>query len=398
MSTSISSAGAVLAHNNLAVAEGGLRILHVVPRIADQSSGPSVSVPSLCRAVSPLVGYVKLMALDPKPEHPIYPATHFPCVSFPFAHRLGVSPALRRSLLAAAVEADLIHNHSLWMMPNIYPWKAAKVGGCGLIVSPRGTMSDTALRRGRLRKWCMWRLGQRRVLADARCIHVTSIDELQFVRDAGFRNPIALIPNGVSCPELPSRNPTQQSRILLYLARIHPIKGVDLLLEAWKACSDEFPEWNLKIVGPLGSQYSNQMQKLGATLPRVSFVGELNGVAKAAAYTDADLYVLPSHSENFGISIAEALGHGVPAIVTKGAPWPGLTQRNCGWWIDVGLDPLVAGLREALSRPRNVLSDMGRNGHEWMREEFDWNVIGQKMATVYSWVCNNRSRPEFVYD
>ncbi|MCP4510172.1 MAG: glycosyltransferase, partial [Fuerstiella sp.] len=251
----------------------------------------------------------RLMALQPEPTEPIYNQTEFfPTGKLPFAYRLGVSNDMRRALHAAAKESDVIHTHSLWMMPNVYPEKAARGTSCAVVVSPRGTISRWALRRSRVRKWCVWRMGQKRLLDAANCIHATCHDELQDVRSLGLRNPVALVPNGVSCPVLPETpiHDQRSNRTVLFLARIHPKKGVDTLLRAWRAIESQFTDWNLKIAGPLGSDYSAQMIQLSSELQlkRVNFVGEVTGPEKAQTFFDSDLYVLPTHSENFGISVA----------------------------------------------------------------------------------------------
>ena len=132
-------------------------------------------------------------------------------------------------------------------------------------------------------------------------------------------------------------------------------------------------------------------------LTRIDFVGELIGEAKRRTWLDTDLYVLPTHSENFGISIAEALAHGVPAVVFHGAPWQGLNTRKAGWWIEPTPDALVETLRQAMNLPDMERESMGVNGRCWMQQAFDWNVIGRQMASVYNWLVHNGQQPDFVY-
>ena len=162
---------------------------------------------------------------------------------------------------------------------------------------------------------------------------------------------------------------------------------------------DQFPKWVLKIVGsddgyhdPSGylDQIKRQASDMG--LKRVSFVGPLFGDDKLQAYADADLYVLPSYSENFAVTVAEALSMETPSIVSKGAPWSGLEAHGAGWWIDIGVDPLVHCLHDALSRSPEDLAAMGRRGREWMQRDFSWSGIGEKMAETYRWLCDP-SRP-----
>ncbi len=98
------------------------------------------------------------------------------------------------------------------------------------------------------------------------------------------------------------------------------------------------------------------------------------------------------------MSVAEALACGTPAIVSKGAPWPGLTEHRAGWWIDIGLDPLVACLEEALARPTTEVAAMGMRGRHWMEVEYAWAHIGRQMAETYRWVTNGGSKPQWIVE
>jgi glycosyltransferase involved in cell wall biosynthesis len=125
----------------------------------------------------------------------------------------------------------------------------------------------------------------------------------------------------------------------------------------------------------------------------VSFSGPVYGEEKLALYHSAHLYVLPAHSENFAMTVAEALAAGTPAIVSRGAPWGGLAENDSGWWIDIGVDPLVACLEEALALPHARLAEMGENGRTWMAREFSWEVIGLQMKVFYEFLLGCAPRP-----
>ena len=378
------------------------RIVQVVPRIADQSSGPSQSVPGLSRALQDGGNEVDLFVLEPLPARTTFSrTTAFPCLRGGWLRRLGVSPKLKAALRAAARRADVIHTNSLWMMPSIYPRGAIEGTNCRLVVSPRGTLSEWSLNRARCRKKIIDWYGQGRSLRRADCIHVTSEAELQDVRRYGLRNPGAVVPNGLSCPDLVRPVASQRTghRRLLFLSRIHPKKGVDDLLHAWVRLEDEFPDWELQIAGPEEHSYAEKMKSLATTLrlSRVSFVGEVIGEAKSETFRAADLFVLPTHNENFGIAVAEALAHGVPVIVSTAAPWAGVEAEGCGWWFETSRSGLSGALRDALGRTSTELGDMGARGHEWVRREFAWEVIGDRMSRTYRWLCGRGDRPEFVH-
>lgn len=281
-------------------------------------------------------------------------------------------------------------------MPNIYPEAAVRGTSCKLVVSPRGTFAPWALKRFRIRKRIVNWIGQRRCVESADCLHATSMQEVSQIRDAGLSNPIVVVPNGVACPTVLPPQEDRDEKTLLFLARIHPTKGVDILLEAWSLVQSLFPDWKLKIAGPTDSKYAQQMIAKSTSTKRVQFCGMLTGQGKEQAFRTSDLYVLPTHSENFGISVAEALSYGVPAIVFQGAPWNGLEDRNAGWWVPLGTHSLADTLKTAMSCSSSQLHQMGRNGHQWMQQEFDWLAIGHRMAAVYEWLVNGGDRPSDI--
>jgi glycosyltransferase involved in cell wall biosynthesis len=302
--------------------------------------------------------------------------------------------------IASSIETpsiDLLHNHSLWMMPNVYPGWEGRRSNMPLVVSPRGTLSEWAFSSGSMIKKVFWPLLQRPALRATTCFHATANSEYEDIRRMGFRQPVAVIPNGIDIP-LPKQTNNSDKRTLLFLGRIHPIKGVDMLLEAWSIVSPRFLEWQLRIVGPDNGGYLVSMQNLTAELKlaRVEFSGPLYGEAKLKAYREAELLILPTHSENFGMTVAEALAAGTPAIVSKGAPWERLVSEGAGWWIDMGLDPLVASLENVLACPREALHAMGEKGRAWMQRDFSWTKIAQKTCETYQWILHGGDTPDWV--
>ena len=375
-----------------------MRVIHVVPRITEEASGPSYSVPRLCKSLIAAGVDVQLAVLGQAsgPDAPPYLKT-FP---FGFGPRsLGLSPCMRRWLdgEADSGRVQLIHSHGLWMMPNVYPAWASIRGRCCLMVSPRGTLSAWALGRSALKKKLFWHFLQARTLHAAGCFHATAENEFEDIRRHGFRQPVCIIPNGIDVP--PHEPKVKRSRRkLLYLGRIHPVKGVDILLRAWQQVEHRFPDWDLHVAGPDNGGHLAAMQALAAQmrLERVVFPGPLYGEQKLGAYRTASIFVLPTHSENFGVTVAEALATGTPAIVTRGAPWSGMERRGAGWWIDIGVDPLVACLEHALAISEAHLAEMGLIGREWMLQDYSWGQIGAQFSAVYQWLLEGGDTPRGV--
>lgn len=376
----------------------GMRVIHVVPAITEEASGPSYSVTRLCESLIATGTDVHLAALDwaRMPVQPEY------LRSFPLGwgpRRLGMSPRMLRWLeeQAASGRIDILHNHGLWMMPNVYPGRVCRNENCRLMVSPRGTLSRWAFGQNRLQKEIFWRLLQGPAVAAAACFHATAASEYEDIRRLGFRQPVCILPNGIDLPPFEEK-PDGGRRQLLFLGRIHPVKGVDILLRAWQAVAQRFPDWELHVAGPDNNSYLADMQALAAQLrlERIVFRGPLYGDDKRRAYAEASLFVLPTHSENFGMTVAEALAAGTPAIVTHGAPWAGLVEQGVGWWIEIGVDPLVACLEQALAATPERLREMGRAGHEWMNRDFSWEQIGVQFLETYRWVLDGGEPPPWV--
>jgi len=375
-----------------------IRILHVVPTLSQTADGVATFVRDLTETLIASGNNARVAALAwaPLRESPSYLGT-FPLGWGP--RRLGVSPQMRKRLKVEVdmKMVDIIHNHGLWMMPNVYAGNACRNSSCKLMVSPHGTMTPWAMSRNHFLKMIFWNFFQLRSLKEASCFHATSENEYQDIRKLGFNQPVCILPCGVNVSVLKQKR-SNERRQLLFLARIHPIKGVDILLQAWHLIENKFPDWDLCIAGPDNGGYLAEMQRLARNLnlERVKFQGPLYGDEKLKAYQNAELYVLPTHSENFGITVAEALAVGTPAIVTHGAPWSGLTETGSGWWIEVGVNSLVTCLEQALATSPKVLEEMGLAGHAWMKRDFSLQRISEQLFLTYRWLLIGGVSPPWV--
>lgn len=375
-----------------------MRLVHVVPHIDQEAAGPSYSVPRLCQSLSACGNEVELTCMAARGDIPGVTLDLHP--QWLVLGRFAISTSLARALWRKAAVVDVVHNHSLWSMVNVAAGWVVPGRGAKLVTSPRGTLSAWALSRSPGAKRVLWPL-QRRVLARADLLHATSDVEYQEIRAHGFTAPVAVVPNGIDLPELlPQHRRTDGSgmRTLLFLSRIHPTKGLDRLLHAWAQLQDRYPGWRLVIAGRGDAVHVQEVKALVNELDvqRVEFPGPLYGDAKTLAYWTADLFVLPTHSENFGMVVAEALAHGCPAVVSRGAPWPGLQTEGCGWWVANDAESLAAALDMAMQLPTDELAAMGLRGRAWMKRDFGWTAVGQKMDAAYRWLHKGGERPAWV--
>jgi len=168
------------------------------------------------------------------------------------------------------------------------------------------------------------------------------------------------------------------------------------LIAAWATLKPA--DWRLVIAGPdEGGHLAEVIEaaKSYGVLDAVDFVGEVEGAAKTSIYQSAHLFVLPTYSENFGVVVAEALSYGLPVITTRGAPWSDIETFGCGWWINIGKEPLVHALKQALGLTELQLQEMGSRGRIYA-ERYDWSDIAAKMTSVYSWILGGAIKPDCV--
>lgn len=376
-----------------------MKVLQIVPDIKKEASGPSYSVPALCYGLAQNGCDLTLHLLEPLPNKRFaFPIVTYPWHDFP-TKRLGRSPEMLWALKAECKTADVIHNHSFWMMPNIYPAWASRGTKCKLVNQPRGTLSAWALENSKWRKRIIGWYGQYAAMRATDMWVATSEEEYADIRQLGYRQPVVVLPNGIDLPQMEACGKTPRRR-MFFLSRIHPKKNLEMLIRCWAQLEGRFPDWDLSIVGPdKDNPYADEIKELVRKLGcrRVAFEGELNGEAKYQFMAESECEVLPTHSENFGMVVAESLACGTPVICSRGAPWAGLVDNKCGWWVPNEEAAFGMAMWEAMSKSREDLAKMGEDGKDWMKRDFDWCSIGAKMKMAYEWLLGSVNKPEWVF-
>lgn len=392
------------------------RILHLVPSIGRYSGGAGAVAIGLAREQSSLGYQADIWTLDVQATaaevaHEIG-LDHRSVITYPTwgPSWLGFSPVMEQAIVSPLGETyDILHQHGIWT-PNsrvTKRWRATFRRPT--IVAPHGMLEEYALKRSTWKKRFAMLGYEADNLRLASCLQATSSAEATTFRRYGLANPIAIIPNGVPEAWIHSQGDASRfcsrfaippdRRLLLFLSRIHPIKGLPLLFEALADLRQQVKDWLLVIGGPDECGHARALQALAQRLNienLVRFVGPLFGQDKRAAFAAADLFVLPTHSENFGIVVVEALGAGVPVLTTHGAPWEELETYRCGWWVDVSAMAIRDALLDATQHPKDELVAVGERGRTLVAEHYTWPVLAQRSLMLYNWLLGHAKHPEFV--
>ena len=395
-----------------------MRVLHVITGLWKDTGGPSEVIPAICSSMVDAGMDVTLATLAGDSAQSVEDAAAHgvQVLKFPptFRHTIWYSSELHRRIERLAAQHDIVHIHGIWQFPDWAAAAAARHAGVPYVITPHGSLQPARLRKSSLKKRVSSVLADRAMLNQASCLHATAPDEADAFRLYGYRGPITMIPNGITPagqiePERAARleadfrndfPETQGRRLLLFLSRIEPIKGVTTLARAWAECARQFPDWHLVVVGPDERSHLQEMLAIlrsGGVLDRTTITGPLYGDRKTAAYLASQLFVLPTISENFGLVIGEALSHRVPVLTTTGAPWSGIVEHDCGWWITPSQDALVESLREVLPLPPAELAARGDRGAAWIDADFSWEAESRLLLKTYEWLLGSGVvRPDFV--
>ena len=234
---------------------------------------------------------------------------------------------------------------------------------------------------------------------------------MEAIRELGIKTPIAIVPNGIDIEEFSNiknkadskknLNLKLEKKYILFISRIHPKKGLEYLVNAWVKLAKTHKEWDLLIVGPQYDQklFNNilNMIKSHNLEDRVVFTGMLTGEKRIDAFGASSLFVLPSHTENFGIAIAEAMVAKLPVITTQGTPWQEIEDMDAGWWVKLSQTNIDKALSDAINLTEKELRQKGLHSFQLI-QKYEWKYQAEKMKTLYEYILYGGIKPEFLYE
>lgn len=283
----------------------------------------------------------------------------------------------------------IVHINGIWSPQNWGFQKVAQDLGIKVVLSPHGMLEPWILAHNPWKKKIGLFLYQNKAIRSADHLHVTALMEKESIRNLGYTNELTIIPNGIDLSETKKKKEFYGSKKVIFLSRIHPKKGIELLLEAWRNSDTE--GWSLEIAGNGDANYIRSLTESAHDIKNVHFVGAKYGEEKWDFLRSADIMVLPTHSENFGIVVAEALAVGVPVITTKGTPWEDLNIHHCGWWIDLSVASLSNTLRTVFLTDTFELKELGKNGIRLIEDKYNIEQIGNDIKKLYQKILINQN-------
>lgn len=282
---------------------------------------------------------------------------------------------------------DIVHINCCWMPGCALTQQWAQQAGYKVVLTPHGMLEPWIMKRHYwTRKVPALLLYQKRAVMKANYLHATAISEKENLLRLGYNNRIEVIANGIDVDNITMKSSWKRNKTILFLSRVHVKKGINFLIEAVAALKDTLNGYRIVVAGEGESEYIRELQLMAEKLGVADicqFAGGVYGDQKWQMLREADLFVLPTHSENFGIVVAEALACGTPVITTQGTPWQELESWHCGWWAKVGTTPTVQALAAFLQKSDSELETMGRNGRRLVEEKYSSRKMAEEMLKLY---------------
>jgi glycosyltransferase involved in cell wall biosynthesis len=391
-----------------------VKILHIVAALAKRYGGPSKACLEMARATAKLGHEVTIFTTNIDGEFdldvPANKAVWDQGVRI-FYFKVGtprfwkLSFPLARAIAKHVAEFDVVHVHSLYLFPNMVTGYFCRKNKIPYIARPHGTLDPFLWKRHRFRKTIVEFLFENKNLKNAAAIHYTTLEEKELAKKWTFNRPGIIIPNGLY-PEdyanLPTKGTLQQKypelknkKIILFFGRVSFKKGFDVLIPAFSKLAKELSDCHLVIAGPdlegLTETFTEEFEangiKCGGKNSQVTFTGMLEGIMKLAVLNDSDLFVLPSYTENFGISVIEAMACSLPVLISnKVNIWDKVVEADAGWAGPTDAEWFYLKMKE-LVLDKELRKKMGENGKKLVSDQYSWPQIARKLEKEYFKLC-----------
>ncbi|MBR0197637.1 MAG: glycosyltransferase [Kiritimatiellae bacterium] len=370
-----------------------MKIIQVIKTLSEEYGGPARTVQGLVSGLSKCGVDAWLVSLDE--------CVH-PWVQGVQNYRNLGSPKYFETIrlmddLIHELRPDIIQLNDFWM-PRLHACAiAARRKKIPYILTPHGTLDEWSLRQKWWKKYpALWTY-QGYDMCHALAIHSTAEHEIRQIKKFCGRTPVYFNTNGVIFPhDLPEWKLREDGfRRAVFVSRIHKKKGLLNLIKAWSKVKPA--GWKMEIVGTDADGYQKVVEDAVSEYGLQDdfiFTGPLSDDKKWEAYRRSDLFVLPTHTENFGIVVAEALYAGIPVVTTKGAPWGDLLDRNCGWWVDISVDAIAEALKSAMSLTDEQRLEMGIRGRALVIEKYSWDRIAADLSKIYQSLLEAKNNRE----
>ena len=381
-------------------------ILHIVPRVGHGAFGPGMVALDLAhyQQICGRIAHIWCTDIATEIEWAVRLADLSAQDVEAFAHCgpsfLHYSPSMEHAITrSAAQQYQILHQHGIWTALSRVTLRWESIRHKPTVIAPHGSLEAWALKKSAWKKRLALWAYEAQNLREATCLHALTNSEALSFRQFGLRNPIAVIPNGISDAWLHSTGNAarfrqkyaicEDTRLLLFLSRVTPKKGLPILLRAMASLRSRLNGWQLIVAGADEFGHRSELEQLIRQLDLatlVRFVGPLFDQDKRDAFAAADVFVLPSYSEGSPIVILEALGAGIPVLATKGSPWSDLITYRCGWWTNINSCAIEEGLSDAISRAPTSLEQMGKNGRDLVVHNHHWSRIAEMTVELISMV------------
>jgi glycosyltransferase involved in cell wall biosynthesis len=372
-----------------------MRVLHVIPSVSERSGGPATAIVPMCRALMRQgIDVLLLSTTDGLSEttNGIVEYKGVPAMFFPpqFGASFKYSRPLAEWLSSNIKNFDLAHIHAVFNHSSVAAAHACRKAGVPYIIRPLGTLDPWSMTQKSLRKRLFWQVSGKAMLHDASAVHYTSeVEKLSTERHLGL-NHGKVIALGIEANSNSNGACIFPEPYVLVLSRLHPKKGLDVLIDAFLSLlrKEKLGNWRLVIAGDGPSDYVSKLKgTASAQADRIVFTGWLDEDKKHAMLSGASLLALPSHQENFGLCVMEALAHSVPVLVSPNVNLATeIVAANAGWVAAIDKDAWGAKLAEVLA-DADELAKRGRAGKE-LSAKYSWENTTSELIKVYEAIRN----------